>query len=34
VDVSDTAAATEAVRAADDTFGGLDLVIANAGVGR
>ncbi len=34
VDVADTDAITAAVRAADEAFGGLDLVIANAGVGR
>lgn len=34
LDASDTAAVTETVRAADDAFGGLDLVVANAGMGR
>jgi len=34
VDVADTEATTAAVRAADDAFHGLDLVIANAGIGR
>jgi short-subunit dehydrogenase len=33
VDVSDPAATVAAVQAADDALGGLDLVIANAGVG-
>ncbi|NOY92233.1 MAG: SDR family NAD(P)-dependent oxidoreductase [Deltaproteobacteria bacterium] len=34
VDVADTVAVTESVRAADEALGGLDLVIANAGIGR
>jgi short-subunit dehydrogenase len=33
VDVSDPAATVAAIQAADDALGGLDLVIANAGVG-
>jgi len=33
LDAKDTQAVTDTVRAADDAFGGLDLVIANAGIG-
>lgn len=34
LDVSDPTRTVEAVRAADDELGGLDLVVANAGLGR
>src|SRR5262245_23907950 len=34
VDVSDPEATVAAVQAADDALGGLDLVVANAGVGK
>ena len=34
IDVSDPAATVAGVRAADDALGGLDLVVANAGVGK